>query len=144
TVGSSHLGQGRYEVVARVVHKSEGVWVIDFGVFAFKEQKPPSDIQAGDIVEGQINLNIDPFFYFEYLYKQPNMPKLSYQWKIETIYRYLAPLINHPTQTNALIGDQTREVSEPVAKMDAWHDEKKGMSCYYVLGCRLLGGPELP
>ncbi len=144
TTGSKYLGQGRYEVVAKIVHMTERIWVIDFGILAFKEQKPPINIHAGDFVEGQIYLNIDPFFYLEYLYKQPDMPKLSYRWNVKSIYRHLAPLINHPTQTNTFIGDQTQEVAEPITKMDAWHDEKKGMSCYYILNCRLLSDPELP
>jgi hypothetical protein len=67
--------------------------VVDFGICAFQEFKPPDGLSAGSFVAAEIYLGIDPFFYFEYLYKRPNMVPLVYSWKIRAIERQTAPFV---------------------------------------------------
>lgn len=87
----TELNFNRYKICAQIIFCNKEVWVLDFGFMAFQEIEPPK-FTAKDIwVEGEIYLGIDPFFYFEYLNKVPDMPCLTYDFKIEEILLETTP-----------------------------------------------------
>lgn len=128
-----HLGHGVYEVCAQVLFVDANVWVIDFGLCAFWESKPPEYAQPGTWVEGELLLGIDPFFYMEYLHRLPGMPNLFYNWAIVSIIRNDTPWL---VKVNAhggkmLSRDQTNEVWANTTRTDAWNDDE-GRSSYVL------------
>jgi hypothetical protein len=130
------LGHGAYEVCAQVLRVEPDVWVIDFGLCAFWESKPPEFAKPGAWVEGEILVGIDPFFYMEYLHKLPGMPNLFYNWTVTSVTRNDTPWL---VELNARGGkmlsrDGTRETWVDVTQTDAWHDDEGRSS--YVLAVR--------
>lgn len=104
-----------YEVVAEVLYAANGCWVIDFGVLAFQDQSPPAGISAGSFVRGELSLTIDPFFYFERLWKLPNVPALIYTWRLEELALNTTPwieVVKNGRVVNVL--DETRVSYEKV------------------------------
>jgi hypothetical protein len=81
----TYVGNTRYEASGRVVLVADDWWVVDYGVLAFLDQRPPDNIKAGCWVRGEIELGIDPFFYFERLALRPDAPALIYDWEIVKI-----------------------------------------------------------
>lgn len=128
-----HLGHGAYEVCAQVVFVDANVWVIDFGVCAFSESKPPEFAKPGMWVEGEVFVGIDPYFYMEYLHKIPEMPNLFYSWTVASIMRNDTPWL---VEVNAhggkmLSRDEANETWVNVARTDAWNDDE-GRSSYVL------------
>jgi len=80
-------GGNRYRVSAEVVFVAGRVWVVDCGVLAYSEGDTviPEGVVSGKFVEGSLVFGIDPFFYFEKLWKLPGMPPLVYQWHIDSV-----------------------------------------------------------
>jgi hypothetical protein len=132
------LGAAKYEIIGEVIYLTEEVWVLDFGICAFQESKPPEGIGVGSFIAAEIYLGIDPFFYFERLYSLPNMPALIYSWKIDSIGQQTAPFIEtrEPSGQKVLIRDEKKLGYKGVAKTDAWKDD--GGSAEYVLTCTRL------
>ena len=56
------IDAAKYEIVGEVVFLTDTVWILDFGICAFREAKPPSGINVGSFVTAEIYLGIDPFF----------------------------------------------------------------------------------
>jgi hypothetical protein len=88
-----HVEDAQYDVLGQVVHVADDWWVIDVGVLAFREEKPPANVRQGSWLRGMIFIGIDPFFYFERLAHQPGAPALVYDWEIERIEVQTAPFI---------------------------------------------------
>lgn len=135
------LGAAKYSITGEVVFLAAGVWVLDFGICAFQESKPPEGVGLGDFVIADVYLGIDPFFYFEYLYALPGIPALIYSWSIQAIKRESAPLIEtrNASGQKILTRDETKLGYESIRKTDAWHDDCG--SAEYVLDCSLLSAP---
>lgn len=90
-----HIRDSEYEIIGEVVYVADGVWVIDFGILAFHQDSPPQDsrpkeIKIGSFIAGEIYLGIDPFFYFESLFKMIGMPPLIYTWQVNRVERQIA------------------------------------------------------
>ena len=124
-----------YRVKAKVIYARPDVWVIDFGVRAFSETAPPTFAQVGSWVEGEVFIGIDPFFYMEYLHKLPDMPVLSYDWKVETISRDDTPWLSTVNEQGGvtLSRDTLRSKWTEVERTLAWDDDEGRSS--YVLRC---------
>ena len=138
------LSGSEYTVGAKVVHLTDKWWVIDFGIMAYCEETPPQNISVGDYVRGDVDLGIDPFFYFEYLCKSEHSPALTYDWEIVSILHRKAPVIEAPGG-KTLIPDKTREITCPISHTDAWHEDcEHAFVVDYGLECRPLGGPRFP
>jgi hypothetical protein len=133
-----HLDSANHDVHGRVVHVSDTWWVIDVGVLAFKEEKPPAHARAGGWLRGQIYLGIDPFFYFERLGHQPGAPALVYEWKVEKICQQTAPMIEIAPRVMAR--DPAKPGWQEIGETGAWEDT----SGDYLLYCTRLNGPRLP
>jgi hypothetical protein len=132
----------RYQATGIVRFCADGVWVVDFGeVWAFCAERLPEGIAPGVIVSGGIHLGIDPFSYFERLYKLPGIPPLIYTWRIEGIAIETAPFVEAVDSfgRKMQVRDQTKLRRVSVAKTNAWSDDN-GMG-EYVLTCRFTGAP---
>ncbi len=143
-LSAAYLGASRYRVRARVAFVAKKVWVIDAGAFmAFREQ-PREGAQLGAFVEGDVYLGIDPFFYFEGLYKIRGMPPLSYRWIVREIQLETTPWrdgrLANGTRTRER--DESKESFAPVTATNAWHDD--GGLGHYILSCVRESGPEMP
>lgn len=138
------VSASRYHVRARVVFAPSNVWVVDTGTFAsFREAQPPVQARVGSLVEGEVYLGIDPFFYSDYLHRTPGMPALTYRWVVRNIQRETTPwVIRSDAQGRPYrIRDAGRETHVAVQETDAWHDDNGDGD--YVLTCERLGGPDL-
>jgi hypothetical protein len=84
-----------YDVAARLVFASEGVWVIDCGVLTYSELggEIEGGCKVGDFVRGNLRFGVDPFFYFEQYGKIPNIPPLVYEWRVNSIEQDTTPYI---------------------------------------------------
>jgi hypothetical protein len=135
---SKSLGAAKYEIIGEVIYLTPEVWVLDFGICAFREFKPPEGISVGNFVAAEIYVGIDPFFYFERLYKLPKIPALIYSWRINSIGQQTAPFI----ETRALSGqtilvrDEKKLGYRDIGKTDAWKDDDGHAE--YVLTCTRL------
>src|SRR5215813_14286261 len=90
----THLKASRYNVCGQVVYKTKQVWVLDMGFLAYQEEKAPKYATESSWVEGEVYIGIDPFFYFERLNKLPDMPELTYSFRIEQIFLETTPWIS--------------------------------------------------
>jgi len=144
-LAAEHIRASRYRIRGRIVFSEPNVWVIDVGTFkAFSESKPPPHAVVGILVEGDICLGIDPFFYFEYLHRMEGMPPLTYTWLVRSILRETTPLINATDAQGRGFWkrDESREGFLPAHETKAWDDD--GGNAEYVLKCERLRGPEMP
>jgi len=142
---ANHITASNYRIRARVVFRGPQAWVIDAGPFmAFQQREPPTSAAQGAWVEGAIYLGIDPFFYFEQLYRLDGMPPLSYQWVVREILRETTPWLETKDQFGRTLNerDESRESFVPAAKTDAWHDDAG--HGHYVMACEQTQGPERP
>ncbi len=135
------IDAAKYEIVGEVIFLTDAVWVLDFGISAFRESKPPKGINVGSFVTAEIYLGIDPFFYFEYLYNSQGMPPLILTWKINAIGQQTAPFIEsrEPSGQKLLIRDVKKLGYKTIAKTDAWNDD--GGHAEYILTCEQIQAP---
>ena len=143
-LSAENLGASRYRVRARVAFVADGVSVIDAGAFMAFREGGHDGMQLGELVEGLVYLGIDPFFYFEGLYKTPGMPPLSYQWLIREIQLETTPWRDGKLPNGARIRerDDSKESFTPVAATNAWHDD--GGNGHYILRCTRESEPGMP
>src|SRR5262249_53120738 len=118
TTSLSHVGDARYDITAQVVRLADDWWVIDAGVLAFQEDKPPNGITLGSWLRGSVSIGIDPFFYFESLARAPGAPALIYDWKVFRIEEQAAPFIE--VRPGYWERDPARFGWKEIAKTDAW------------------------
>ena len=123
-----------YDVCAQVVAVDGGYWVIDMGLQVFEEAPPPDGVKVGSWIRGTIGLGVDPFFYFERLYRFEQMPPLIYTWTIDAIAMQTAPFVE--AEPRMVAGDPDRLAWERIGKTDAWHDD--GGNGSYLLTCSRL------
>ena len=135
------LGDAKYEIVGEVIYLTDEVWILDFGICAFQESKPPEGINVGSFIASEIRLGIDPFFYIERLCTLPKIPALVYSWKISTIGQQTAPFIEtrEPSGRKILIRDQKQLGYKTIGKTDAWKDD--GGHAEYIFTCTRLDVP---
>jgi len=139
----NHLGGGRHRGRGRVVFAAQEAWVLDCGVLAFNDQPPPPGVREGTWMEGELSLEIDPFSYFERLFKLPGMPALTYDVRIEEILLETTPWKTRQVGRQTFQERAAGRVSHaPIQQTDAWADD--GGYAEYVLRCALLGGPSQP
>jgi hypothetical protein len=135
------LGAAKYSIIGEIIYLAQEAWVVDFGICAFRESKPPETISVGSFISAEIYLGIDPFFYFERLHKLPKIPPLIYSWKITSIDQQTAPFIEAraPSGQRLLVRDEKKLGYKSMKKTDAWKDD--GGRGEYVLRCNLLSVP---
>lgn len=128
----------RYRIQAQIVCVVKAAWVIDFGLQAFQQTKPPKGIRKGDWISADIYLGIDPFFYFEELVNVNGMPPLIYRWFIRKIGVQTAPFIETTDAQGRriLTRDESKSAYRDIEETHAWTDD--GSYAEYVLACELL------
>lgn len=135
--GLIHRRDALHAVCGVVRFVAENVWVVDFGeVMAYRKEKPPRGIATGTTVTGEVYLGIDPFYYFERLFRMPEMPAIIYEWQVAGIDMETAPFIettDHYGRT-MLARDQSKRARVAVTRTDAWKDDCGNGD--YVLHCR--------
>src|SRR5262245_35264175 len=133
------IGACRFHIRAEVAYLNRSVWVLDFGIMAFQNQKPRSKVRKGNWVEGEVYLGIDPFFYFEGLHARRGMPQLQYNWRIRKIFLETTPWLGSEDEEGRTIltRDRDRESFVEVAKTNAWEDDDK--RAHYILQCEKIG-----
>lgn len=135
TPSLAHIGNALHEAVGTIVFCIDSAWVVDFGVPAFQEAKPPSWATPGTSDSGRFYLGVDPFFYFERLKKERGMPNLFRQWFIRRILLETTPWKENmdPHGLKVTTRDSTRESFIEVTATDAWnHDNGHG---HYIFEC---------
>lgn len=130
----TELNFNRYKICGQVICSLEGVWVLDFGLLAYQKINPPKFADKGNWVEGEIYLGIDPFSYFEYLKKIPEIPSLTYNFRIEKIFMETTPWIEKPGKI--LTRDIEKESFKEVTETNAWIDDNGNAN--YILKCLLI------
>ena len=132
TVGS------RYRISAKAVFMASGVWVIDFGLRAYKNSTAPQFVSQGAWIEGEIYVGIDPFFYSEDLHAIPGMPELRYDFRIKKIVLETTPWLESKNEQGGTIltRDERHTSFTPVAETKAWEDD--GGRAHYVLECEQI------
>jgi hypothetical protein len=138
---AKNLGAAGYDVVGEVVYLMPEVWVLDFGICAFQESKPPEEMALGKFVAAEIYLGIDPFFYFERLCIRSGMPPLIYSWKINSIGQKTAPFIetHEPSGQKLMVRDERKFGLKAIKRTDAWNDDNGHGE--YILTSTQLGLP---
>jgi len=132
-----HVSGARYTFAADVVFLNDEVWVIDFGLPAYTEARPPQFVRQGVRVEGELYLGVDPFTYMESLRNTPGMPSLFQDFRIERILLESTPWIaGYFGATPTLVRDETKESFVSIPKTDAWRDDNQ--NAHYVMECTLL------
>jgi hypothetical protein len=142
---TEHITGSRYLIRGQIVFVEPNVWVIDAGpIIAYQETKPPPFAVAGMWVEGEVYIGIDPFFYFEGLYRLEGMPVLSYIWLVRQIMLETTPWIETKDAKGrrVLTRDKSRESFVPTRETKAWTADDG--NAHYVMKCERLTGPERP
>jgi hypothetical protein len=127
----TRIAGSEYMASGRVIHVADDWWAVDFGFPAYRAEKPPENLNAGDHVQGEIYLGIDPFFYFERIAFMPGAPALIMDWYVENIEIQTAPFIR---QGSFMVRDAALIGWRYIAATDAWKDD--GGSAEYVLTCK--------
>jgi hypothetical protein len=120
-----------FHINAEVIYCDDGLWVIDFGYKAYREQSPPENVYTGEWIDTEIYLGIDPFFYFEGIYKSKEVPNLFYEWEIKRIEIETTPLIE--VKPKYFERDPSKEGYKDIDKTDAWNDDNG--NGHYILHC---------
>lgn len=125
----------QYRICGQIVYCTEKVWVLNFGFLAFQESEPPEFAIKDSWVEGEIYLGIDPYFYSSYLKSLPNMPSLTYNFRIENILLETTPWVEKldASARKMLTRDTQKESFAEITKTDAWKDDNQRAS--YILKC---------
>ncbi len=137
------ITENSHAVVAENVLATENVTVLDIGILAYHDgalQLP--ETKDRDRLRTELDLSVDPFFYFERLSRDARVPALIYSWRISSILRQTAPFIEAIADSGPYAGQtmRSRDVSklayEEIAKTNAWEDD--GGYGEYILRCHLL------
>jgi hypothetical protein len=135
-VGVRWIEGSHYEVTAQIVHDKPNAQVLDFGIRAYHFmgiEDPTHQPRTGAWVAGEINLSVDPFFYFDQLAHEEGFPALIYTWTVQEILQ--GPLRTAPDHAHA---DRAQDLIR-IEKTDAWADASTLSS--YLLRCRMDPAP---
>ncbi len=129
-----------YDVTAEVVLASDDICVIDFGLLAYSGSllDLKAGNRAGDVVEGNIRLGVDPFFYFEALAQLPSVPPLIYRWHIDAIEQDTTPYM---LKDGTYVPDEKHRAFAHIGATFENVSRVNDVSPAYVLHCSKLDGP---
>ncbi len=118
-----------YDICGRITFREGDFTVIDFGRRAYSEQKIVADVDQW--IAGQLFLGVDPFMYFESWERQPGVPQIKSEWRINRIFRETTPLIEE--KPKYFVRDESQFSEVEVSRTDAWNDDNGNAS--YALEC---------
>lgn len=130
------LGDALYDGSGAVVFQSPEAWVVDFGVPAYREERPPWFAVVGAPVVGRLYLGVDPFSYMETLSFLSGMPNLDRAWFVHRILLETTPWKEAVDESGHtfLERDASRRSYEGVTATDATKHDPAG---HYLLECEL-------
>jgi len=133
-----HRRDSVYDAVAEVVLRTDAITVLDVGVSVYRESSSAdSDLIEGSRYALELELGVDPYFYFERLSQLEEVPPLIYSWRILAIFRQTAPFIDAVVDGRRIRRrDPQRLGFEPIANTDAWTDDDGHGT--YILRCEKL------
>lgn len=138
----SHYFGGMNRIQGQVVFVCPECWVIDCGILAYTKAENKDGFKAGDQVEMEAYLGIDPYYYFEELHEVKDMPAMIYRWRVAEILLNTTPWVTKKNKK----GDSTRvrnmgESSfRPIDRTNAWDDDDGDAA--YILDVERL--PDAP
>lgn len=130
------IGGSHYEVTAQVVHDKPNAQVLDFGILAYHFvgiEDPKHQTRIGAWVTGEINLGVDPFFYFDQLAHEEGFPDLIYTWTVQEILQKVGEESPHIGGDH--VHADTSQDFVRIEKTDVWGDDSTLPS--YLLRCRM-------
>jgi hypothetical protein len=129
----TRLSASNYRVTAQTVFTTKNVFVLDFGFLAYDQAPSPKWMKAGQFVDADLYVGIDPFFYFEELHAIKGMPELRYGFRIRDIELETTPWISTVDSNGRTImtRDESNQSFRQVAETDAWSDDNG--NAHYVL-----------
>jgi hypothetical protein len=130
----------RYEVTAQIVHDKPNAQVLDFGILAYHFigiEDPTHQPRMGAWLTGEINLSVDPFFYFDQLAHEEGFPALIYTWTVQEILEKVGEEPPH-IGADQVHADKSQHFVR-IEKTDVWGDDSTLPS--YLLRCRLKPKP---
>jgi hypothetical protein len=110
-----------YSVRAETMLVDENLWVLDFGLYAYRDSYKPEWIVEGEFVEGPILLYVDDLFYDTIKKRIPVIPPLIYTWEISTVFG-------------------CSETAGKYTEID--HTDVLRLNISYLLTCKLVDGPK--
>jgi hypothetical protein len=127
----------QHDALGTIMRATDSSWVVDFGVPAYREAKPPEWARVGLSVKGKVYIGVDPFFYFESLKNEPGMPDLFQRWRLRRILLETTPWITTADARGSKIISRANvpRTFREVLKTDAWRDDDG--HAHYVLECEL-------
>ncbi len=84
-IGCERIDDRRYWLRAQVVYRHDAVYVLDFGLLAYFEDRRFAGIDVGAYVSGEVALEVDLYQYMEAYHSLPGIPPLVYTWQIGRI-----------------------------------------------------------
>jgi hypothetical protein len=120
----------------RILYKTDTWWVIDFGVPAFDNTKPPKHLKVGDFVNGDIYLGMDTKFFCINEDYPSDAPALIADWRIDRIHLETALFIE---RGKLRMRDESMRTYRDITETDGWNDD--GGHREYVLTCTRLDRP---
>jgi hypothetical protein len=137
------LGDGIYQVEATVVRVDGDICVLDFGLLAFAYDAP-AWLREGDVVRGDIALEIDPDLYRAASYDHLDLPALIYPWRLDRIVLEHAARVAAPDEVRARWGNAALATNDPVSRTmrevavaNHAKDRRPGEMMRYHLHCTL-------
>jgi hypothetical protein len=87
------LEEARYRFEGQTVFRGDIVWVLDAGLLMYHEQRSHPIPAPGTGWDGELSLEVDPYYYFEDFARQPGIPPLVYRWRIERLLLDTTPYL---------------------------------------------------
>jgi len=145
------LGDGIYQVEAKVVRVAEDVCVLDFGLLAFSTDAPEW-LREGDGVRGDVALGIDPDGYRSGSFDDLGLPALIYPWRLDRIVLEHAGKVPAPEHVRERWGNPEMMTNDPDARTlreaqvaNPEKDRRPGELARYYLHCTLQSRiPRMP
>ncbi|GEM_PF-5062527 len=83
------LEGGRYRISGEVRYiydkfeeHGDGLFIIDFGLFAYVERNWPEDLAVGQYYEAEGELLVDKYYYTEFSHEYEGVPPIVYSWEV--------------------------------------------------------------
>lgn len=122
-----------YRVTAQTIFVNQNVFVLDFGLLAYDQASQPKWMKSGKFIDAEIDVGIDPFFYFEELHAIKGMPELRYGFRIRGIELETTPWMStiDSDGRTMMTRDESQKSFQPIAETDAWSDDNG--NAHYIL-----------
>jgi|SRR5579872_36506 len=131
-----------YDAVADVILHTSTTTFLDIGILVYQHGSLPLPaLQQGRRVGLRLGLGVDPYFYFECLSQNADVPPLVYSWEVKSILLQTAPFIEVTADCGRKmrVRDPARLAYQEIVQTDAWNDD--GAYGEYLLRCDLLPIP---